>query len=406
MLLRLLLVVMRWLWTRLSMVVHSRRCFLSASGSKIIDSSLKIDEEGLPHYKASCFYPVYLCSIFDSRYQVLSKLGYSSCSTIWLLRDVMFVQFHSHISELTNLCCSEQKYVALKVCISNYPSIERERAAYVHLREVLRTSTASLESLLVCTSLAEFEIPGLNGKHWCFAFEPLTIDLVTTRASVRFDEVVFKTVAFHVFRALEFLHTKAQMVHCGASPFFMTFVSCNPRLRSSPGKLLSHCPRSIYFSKPRGIWEYMPFRIQNLQQSNHLLWSWSGHSREYSTFRCPNLVRFWRGPFWPGLLWRLNPALHVSSPWGCFHDSLVLSHRYMECWGHSKHLTSLFIWQKHSCLILLSAMGPVQEDKTAFSGLPGTTKLSTTCGRDGRTDGQTTSILPSALTIWGASELD
>ncbi len=108
----------------------------------------------------------------------------------------------------------------MKVCISDYPSIERERAAYAHLREVFRTCTGSSETSLLRTSLAEFE---LRRQHWCFIFEPLTIDLITMRASVHFDEAVFKAVAFHVFRALEFLHTKAQMVHCGATLFFYDF---------------------------------------------------------------------------------------------------------------------------------------------------------------------------------------
>ncbi len=48
------------------------------------------------------------------------------------LFDIMFVIFRSDIPELTNLH-SEEKYVTLKVCISNYPSIKRERAAYARL---------------------------------------------------------------------------------------------------------------------------------------------------------------------------------------------------------------------------------------------------------------------------------
>jgi len=102
-------------------------------------------------------YPVYLRDILNSRYQVLSKLGYGSCST----------------------------------------------------------------------PLAEFELPGAEGSHQCFVLKPLTIDLVATRDSVYFDEVLFKTVAFYVFRALEFLHNKTQMVHCGTSLLSWRILSCN-----------------------------------------------------------------------------------------------------------------------------------------------------------------------------------
>jgi hypothetical protein len=153
---------------------------------------------------------------------------------------------------------SEQKYVALKVCISDYPSIERERAAYARL-------TGSSKSSLLRTSLAEFELPGVDGTHRCFVFEPLTIDLATTRAAIHFDEGI-KTIAFHVFRALEFLHTKAQMVHCGVSFFPSNFVSSGDLIepRSACGKLLSRRARSNCVSIYRDIRKYTPFGTQNL----------------------------------------------------------------------------------------------------------------------------------------------
>ena len=78
--------------------VHTHRRLLSTSGPsfEIINASIKVDEEHLAHYKPSRFYPVHLGNIFESRYQVLSKLGYGSCSTVWLSHDIMFVIFHSH----------------------------------------------------------------------------------------------------------------------------------------------------------------------------------------------------------------------------------------------------------------------------------------------------------------------
>lgn len=211
--------MLRWLWATL-WPPNPRPP--STSGFEIIDESRQVDEECLAHYNPSRFYPVYVGDTFESRYQVLTKLGYGSCSTVWLCRDITFVISFplTHISPLTQLS-SKHKYVALKVCISKYPSIEREHAAYIHLREALRTHLGSLESALVRSSLADFELPGVEGLHQCFVFDPLTIDLVATRAAVPFDEVLFKNTAFYVFCALDFLHNKAQMVHCGVS-LFMT----------------------------------------------------------------------------------------------------------------------------------------------------------------------------------------
>ena len=88
--------MMRWLrsLSTLSGVhLHGRPLSTSGSGFEIINASCKVDEEHLRHYKLSRFYPVYLGDIYESRYQVLSKLGYGSCSTVWLSRDIMFVNF-------------------------------------------------------------------------------------------------------------------------------------------------------------------------------------------------------------------------------------------------------------------------------------------------------------------------
>jgi len=63
---------------------------VSVPDPEIIDSSFKVDEEQLIHYKPGRFYPVNIGDIFESRYQVLSKLGYGSCCTAWLSRDITF----------------------------------------------------------------------------------------------------------------------------------------------------------------------------------------------------------------------------------------------------------------------------------------------------------------------------
>ncbi len=92
---------MRWLRRLGTVLGHERSLSTSGPGFENINASHKVDEERLPHYKHSRFYPVYLRDIFESRYQVLSKLGYGSCSTVWLSHDMMFVTFRSHISYLS-----------------------------------------------------------------------------------------------------------------------------------------------------------------------------------------------------------------------------------------------------------------------------------------------------------------
>jgi hypothetical protein len=46
------------------------------------------EEEGLLGYNAGRYYPVHLDEVFQSRYQVVAKLGFGVYSTVWLCRDL------------------------------------------------------------------------------------------------------------------------------------------------------------------------------------------------------------------------------------------------------------------------------------------------------------------------------
>jgi hypothetical protein len=71
-------------------------------------------------------------------------------------------------------------------------------------------------ALKVYYLLAEFGLAGVEGSHQCFILKPLTIDLFATRA---LD--LMKSHSRLRASSLEFLHNKAQMVHCGGYMLFM-----------------------------------------------------------------------------------------------------------------------------------------------------------------------------------------
>lgn len=58
-----------------------------SEGFPLIPADEKIEEESLPTYVASRYYPVKIGEIFHGRYQVVGKLGYGVTSTVWLARD-------------------------------------------------------------------------------------------------------------------------------------------------------------------------------------------------------------------------------------------------------------------------------------------------------------------------------
>lgn len=66
---------------------NSPRCF-PKSGFVELDSKEKVEEEEIPLYDPHNFYPVYIGEVLASRYQVVSKLGYGTSSTVWLCRDL------------------------------------------------------------------------------------------------------------------------------------------------------------------------------------------------------------------------------------------------------------------------------------------------------------------------------
>lgn len=57
-----------------------------------IDSQHLVEEETIPDYVAEEYYPVVIGQVFKNRYQIVGKLGYGSTSTVWLARDLEFVE--------------------------------------------------------------------------------------------------------------------------------------------------------------------------------------------------------------------------------------------------------------------------------------------------------------------------
>jgi hypothetical protein len=47
-----------------------------------------VEEEKTPYYNPKRFYPTRLGEILNGRYQVATKLGYGTSSTVWLARDL------------------------------------------------------------------------------------------------------------------------------------------------------------------------------------------------------------------------------------------------------------------------------------------------------------------------------
>jgi serine/threonine-protein kinase SRPK3 len=60
------------------------------SGFEVIEPSLQVEEEKLPTYDRTNYYPMRIGDIVDGHYQVVAKLGYGGTSTVWLARDLKY----------------------------------------------------------------------------------------------------------------------------------------------------------------------------------------------------------------------------------------------------------------------------------------------------------------------------
>ena len=59
-----------------------------SDGFTLLPENIRFEEEKYSEYKPENFYPVHLGEVFESRYQVVAKLGWGTVSTIWLCRDL------------------------------------------------------------------------------------------------------------------------------------------------------------------------------------------------------------------------------------------------------------------------------------------------------------------------------
>lgn len=180
------------------------------SGFKVINNVEKLEEENWEWYEPGLYYPVRIGQVFQSRYQVLGKLGYGSRSTARHRH-----QARHQARTLLSANTRGHKYVTLKVCEQDSPEVRRELAAYRHLGTI---TTSKAGALLVRELLDSFKATGPAGEHQCLVHEPLGMSMETLRLLIsgrKLPENIVKPFLQHLLRALDFLHTDAKMIHAG-----------------------------------------------------------------------------------------------------------------------------------------------------------------------------------------------
>ncbi|KAF2671446.1 CMGC protein kinase [Microthyrium microscopicum] len=205
--------------------VHSRRCLgkysmfskLFATSSTtavppkppaILPLNVPIEEEILPGYDFKRFYHPNPGDILDKRFKLKAKLGWGTSSTVWLAQDIRW--------RLTS-----KPYVAIKINNCNYQddeSANREAEISKHIVECAQGNANNYVHLR--TIQESFKIMGPYGTHICLVMEPMREPMwLMRRRCDSVDKVtanslpLFKLYILTMLDALNFLHTKCNVVH-------------------------------------------------------------------------------------------------------------------------------------------------------------------------------------------------
>lgn len=186
------------------------------------------EEECTPYYDPARFYPARLGDVLHDRYQLATKLGYGSSSTVWLVRDLkqfvpraIRIQLRSSIDSCSRWRWLREKYVAIKINSSARRS--RENAAQGELDILRHVSKANPQHEgwgFIRHPLDSFTLEHGSARHLCLVFEALREPLWIYRHRFIGDVIpsdVLKILLQMILHGLDYLHSECHVVHTGLS---------------------------------------------------------------------------------------------------------------------------------------------------------------------------------------------
>ncbi|KAJ5554918.1 kinase-like protein [Penicillium sp. DV-2018c] len=208
-----------------------------------IPLSQKIEEETMPDYVASRYYPARIGEIFKDRYQIVGKLGFGASSTVWLARDMNY-----------------RRYVTLKIFIKSVSMGQQLDDELQMYKRMERGSKNHPGRSAVRSLLDSFDVNGPEDKHRCLVHPPLWDSVLTflhRNPEQRLPAPVLAFVLKRLFLALDYLHTECQIIHTDIKADNIMFGIADDSVFSEfeENELQSPCPRkeldgrTIYVSR-------------------------------------------------------------------------------------------------------------------------------------------------------------
>ncbi|KAF4973174.1 hypothetical protein FZEAL_9391 [Fusarium zealandicum] len=170
-----------------------------------IRSGRPFEEEKCPDYRPKNFYPARTGETLGGKYELVSKLGWGTGSTVWLARTTSWLPWQN------------DRYVALKIT-NNTPAVRKAARKELEMSEQIFAATTSHPGRqFIRGAVDSFEVQGPDGTHLCMAMEPLRQPLWMLGQQSGLSSWVqprtIKTVLPSILQSLDYLHSEAGIIH-------------------------------------------------------------------------------------------------------------------------------------------------------------------------------------------------